>query len=294
MIRMKVLYYPGCSLRGNYQEFEKSTIESCRILGVELIEIPRWTCCGVNPSLATDNMMRHLGAIRSLIKAREKGLEIGSKTVVAACSMCYNVLKKVNLTLREDPDKLETVNSFLDEEPDYIPELRVVHLLTLLKELGFENIQRRIVNPLRGLRVAPYYGCVLLRPDRPKGIPIDDPVKPTIFEDLLRSLGAEPVEYPFKTECCGNYHVVFRPDIVEMRSKKIVSSAKHGGADIIVSSCPLCLYNLNRGNEALAEEERVPVIFFTQLLSLAMGGSSYLPKDLENLIMCRIRAETNR
>ncbi|RLG47179.1 MAG: heterodisulfide reductase, subunit B [Thermoproteota archaeon] len=288
MIEMKVLFYPGCSLKNNYPEFEKSSIEVCKKLGIELLEIPRWTCCGVNFSLATDNVMRHLGAVRSLINAQEKVEEMDAKIVVTACSMCYNVLKRVNLTLKEEPDKLETINSFIDDQPDYVPELKITHLLTLLKEVGFEKVENKVIMPLKGLKVASYYGCALLRPNKPEGIPVDDPENPTILEDLMKSIGAEPVEFPFRTECCGNYHVVFRPDIVEMRTEKIISSAKSRGADVIVTSCPLCLYNLERGNEVLDGRDRIPVVFFTQLMALALGTDSYLNDEIKEKILRKI------
>ncbi len=282
---MKLLFYPGCSLKNNYPEFEKTSIEVCKKLGIDLIEIPKWTCCGVNFSLATDNVMRHLGAVRSFINAQKKIEEMDSNKVVTACSMCYNVLKRVNLTLKEDSDKLGTINSFIDDEPDYVPELEITHLITLFKEFGFEKIKSKVIKPLNGLKVASYYGCAILRPNKPKGIPIDNPDSPTIFEDLIRSIGAEPVDFPFKTECCGNYHIVFRPDIVEMRAEKIISSAKSRGADVIVSTCPLCLYNLQRGNEVFEEENKIPIVFFTQLMALALGTDPHLSDEIREKIL---------
>ena len=285
MIEVELLYYPGCSLKNSYPEFELSALEACEKLGVKLLEIPDWACCGVNPSLATDNVMRHLGVVHSLINAREKGREIGTNVVATGCSMCYNVFRRVNLILRDEPDALETVNAFMDDQPDYVPEVEVVHLLTVLREMGFEKIQEEVIKPLKGLKVASYYGCALLRPNKPEGIPIDDPENPTVLEDLMRGLGAEPVEFPFKVECCGNYHVALRPDIVEMRTRKIIGSAKSRGANLLVSSCPLCSYNLERGNEALREEERIPVVFFTQLLALALGADPHLNEKLKGRIL---------
>ena len=280
MIAVKVLYYPGCSLKNTYPEFEKSAYELCEKLDLELVEIPDWNCCGVVPSLAADNVMRHIGAIRSFINAQEKGREIGTNVVVTLCSMCYNVLKRVNLILKEEPDMLENVNAFIDDQPDYIPELKIVHLLNLLKDLGFEKLEEKVNNPLRGLKVAPYYGCALLRPNKPEGVPIDDPENPTILENLIQSVGAEPADFPFKMECCGNYHVVFEPNIVEMRTKKIIGSARSEKADIIISSCPLCTYNLERGRGTVDRSEQVPIVFFTQLLALALGVEPYLPTEL--------------
>jgi len=192
---------------------------------------------------------------------------------------------------RAKVDTLKNVNDFIDDQPDYVPELEIVHFLNLLKNVGFDKVKERIVTPLRGLKVAPYYGCALLRPDRPEGVPIDDPENPTVIEDLIRSIGAEPVEFPFRTECCGNYHIVFEPSIVEMRTKKIIGSARLGKADVILSPCPLCTYNLQHGNEILDRSEQVPVVFFTQLLALSLGVKSHLSTEIQNQIMKKIGGE---
>ena len=281
---MKVLYYPGCSLKNSYPEFEMSALEACEKLGMELVEIPKWACCGVNPSLASDNIMRHLGAIRSLISAQEKANNLGNMDVVTVCSMCYNVMKRINIILRNEPDTLENVNAFIDDLPDYDVGLRVTHLLTLLEEKGFNSIRERVETPLKGLKVACYYGCALLRPNKPQGIPIDDYERPTILEKLMRSLGSRPVEFQFKAECCGNYHIVLEPEIVEIRTKKILNSARAVNADVVVSSCPLCTYNLEQGKDFLEGDDSVPVVFFTQLLALALGAESHLPAEIEDMI----------
>jgi len=287
---VRVLYYPGCSLRNSYPEFEKSTYEVCEKLNIELVEIPDWNCCGVVPSLAADNVMRHIGAIRSFINAQEKGKEIGTNVVVTVCSMCYNVLKRVNLILKEEADTLKNVNDFIDDQPDYVPTLKIVHFFDLLREIGFDKIKEKVSTPLEKLKVATYYGCALLRPE---GVQIDDPENPKVFQDLVISVGAEPVNFPFKIECCGNYHITFEPEIVEMRTRKIIGSARSENTDLILSPCPLCTYNLNHGNETLKEDERVPVVFFTQLLALALGVKSYLPAEIENQILKKIGEEKN-
>lgn len=284
-MKVKVLYYPGCSLRNSYPEFEKSIYEVCEKLGIELEEIPDWNCCGVVPSLAADNVMRHIGAVRSLINAQEKGKQIGTNLVVTVCSMCYNVLKRVNLILKEQEDTLKIVNDFIDDQPGYVPELKIVHFFDLLRDMDFEKLKEKVATPQEGLRVAPYYGCALLRP---KGVSIDDPDNPKIFENLITSIGAEPINFPFKIECCGNYHIVFEPSIVETRTRKIIGSARAEKADLILSSCPLCTYNLRCGNESLKEDERVPVVFFSQLMALALNVKSHLPAEIEDQILKKI------
>jgi heterodisulfide reductase subunit B len=279
---LKYLYYPGCSLKNTYPEFEKSALAVCKKLDILMEEIPDWCCCGVVSSLAVDNIMRLLGAVRTLIKAQERGKEIESNTLVSLCSMCYNVLKKVNHLLSKDPETLQNINDFIEEEPDYTAELEVIHLLKVLEDYGFYKIGDELVYPLTNLKVATYYGCALIRPNE---VAICDVEKPRLFEHLIRCLGAKTSEFSYKIQCCGNYHVVDEPEIVQMRGSKIIESARLGGADIILSSCPLCTFNLNQANASLKEEHRIPIIFFTQLLALALDVENYLPKKEKNLVL---------
>jgi heterodisulfide reductase subunit B len=181
-----------------------------------------------------------------------------------------NVLKRTNHALREDPDKREKVCAFIEE--DYSGEVEVLHLLEILRdEIGFEALSRKVVSPLSGLPVAAYYGCLLLRP--PEEVGIDDPEAPRVLEDFLSALGCEPVDYPYKTECCGSY-VVLQPGGATMSpSKLVVESAKSRGAKVIVTSCPLCQFNLDYAQSGSVErgEKAVPVIYFTQVLAVALG-----------------------
>ncbi|NIQ06771.1 MAG: heterodisulfide reductase, subunit B, partial [Candidatus Korarchaeota archaeon] len=152
---MKVVYYPGCSLKNSYPEFEKSTIEACKELGIELEEVPEWNCCGVNFSLS-DNIMRHLGAVRTFLNVQEEMGDVGNK-IVTLCSMCYNVLKRVNVTLKEERDTLENTNKFIEDFPNYRADLEIVHFLQLLKEeIGFDALKKKVKNPLEGVKIAPY------------------------------------------------------------------------------------------------------------------------------------------
>lgn len=271
----KVSYYPGCSLKNSYPEFEKSTLEVCKKLGIELEEIPEWNCCGVNFSLS-DNIMRHLGAVRTFINVQEN-LNGQENKIVTLCSMCYNVLKRVNQTLKEEPDTLENVNDFIEDQPDYLPTLEIVHFLNFLKEeIGFSKISEEINTPLKNVKVAPYYGCALLRPEE---VAVDSSENPKIFEQFIEAIGGETVEYPFKIECCGNYHSALKKDIAQRRSERIVKSALSSGADMIISPCPLCTYNLRMGMEETGED--IPILFFTQALALALDVDPHLTSDIK-------------
>lgn len=268
---MKLPYFPGCSLKTTARNFEKSALASARALDIELVELPRWNCCGTVTSLATDDLIHHLASVRDLIRTEE--MEGENTQLVALCSMCYNTLSQTNLLVKGDEEKMRTINLFMDEENDYEGTVTVRHLLSILRDdIGFDRIASKVKMPLKNLRVAPYYGCLLLRP---KEVGIDDPEEPTIMSDLLLSLGAEPVDTPMKVECCGSYHTVDKKDSVADIAHTILTSAARNGAESIVLSCPLCHFNLDARQEEVERRyagfQKMPVFFFTQLLALALG-----------------------
>jgi heterodisulfide reductase subunit B len=188
--------------------------------------------------------------------------------------MCYNTLKRANERVKSDPDSLEVLNNFMDrEETKYEGDVQVYHLLEFLKnEIKFENLAKKVVKPLKKLKVASYYGCLLVRP---KEIGFDDMENPTILEDLMKVLGADSVDFPFKTECCGAYQTVDNPGIVAERTNQILTSAQNQGAEVVVVSCPLCAFNLDQRQKQTIEKypefKHIPVLYFTQLLAIALG-----------------------
>jgi heterodisulfide reductase subunit B len=277
---MKVSYYPGCTLKSNAKNFEDSTLCSLKELGVDLQELKRWNCCGTVYSLATDDLMRHLASIRNLIRVKEED----SDSVMTLCAMCYNTLKRVNERVKADPDSLAKIHKFMDEEKiSYEGDVKVRHLLELLKEdVKFETIAQKVKKPLRNIKVASYYGCLLVRP---KEIGLDDMENPTILDDLAAVLGASPVDFPYKTECCGAYQTVDKPETVADRTFSILSSALSRGAEVVSVSCPLCAFNLDHRQKMTArkysEFKKIPVLYFTQLLAIALGcGEKDLRFDL--------------
>jgi heterodisulfide reductase subunit B len=173
--------------------------------------------------------------------------------------------------LDRDEEMLDRINWFTEQE--YQGQVEVVHLLQLLRDdLGWDALAGRVVNPLAGLRVAPYYGCLLLRPQDEIGL--DDPEAPTILADLIATLGADPVDFPYGVECCGSYLTVKEPEVSETLSGDIVASARAHGADLIITACPLCQFNLDypqREGQAGATGEEIPVLYFTQLMAVALG-----------------------
>lgn len=273
--KTKLPYYPGCTLKTTAQNLEASALAVAEALGIELIELPRWNCCGVVSSLADDDLIHHVAPVRNLIRAqemREAGLVDGETRLVTLCSMCFNTLKRANARVRENPDDLETINEFMYREEDYDGGTEVVHFLEILRDLGSERIAEAVKRPLAGLKVAPYYGCTMLRP---KEIGIDDPEAPTIQDDLLRALGAEPVDNPYKKVCCGSYQVVQNRDAVANLAHDILSHARAVGAEAVTTCCPLCAFNLdNRQKDVQAKHpdyEPIPVLYITQLMALAFG-----------------------
>jgi heterodisulfide reductase subunit B len=237
-------------------------------LGVRLVEMPHWNCCGGVYSLSADDLVHHLAPVRNLIRARERG----ATGLATLCSFCYNTLKRANVLMSQDAEKRDAINSFLEDEQDYHGEVAVRHLLEVLRDdVGWERISQGVKLPLKGLGVAAYYGCTLLRPQEAA---IDSVERPTVMQELLRALGADVVEFPFATECCGSYQVVANPAYVEQAVRDILTSAARSGAEALVLSCPLCDYNLGKVQRSLAGSgalKEMPLVYFTQLLALAVG-----------------------
>jgi heterodisulfide reductase subunit B len=268
-------YYPGCTLKTAGANFEVSAMESARTLGLELVEIPRWNCCGTVFSLTSDDLIHHVAPIRNLVRVQEmnrEGTVEDEYRLVTLCSMCFNTLKRANLRMRENPDNLKTINDFMNLEEDYEAGVEVVHFLEILRDMGHEAISGKVENPLWGLRVAPYYGCMLLRP---KEVGIDDPEEPTIQNDVLTALGAEVVYNNYMKVCCGSYQTMHDKRAVAGLVHDILSHARADGAQAISTSCPLCAFNLDNRQkvvkEIYPEFEEMPVFYFTQLMALAFG-----------------------
>jgi heterodisulfide reductase subunit B len=265
---MDLSYYPGCTLKTKAKSLEDPAIASMAALGINLVEIQRWNCCGATYSLADDDLAHHLAPVRNLIRVNEQG----KNKVATLCSFCYNALKRANLLMQNDQEKRKTLNDFMEEEKDYNGEVEVVHVLQVLRDdIGWGNISEKVKVPLHGLKVAPYYGCTLLRP---KEVAIDDVERPTILGKLMAAIGAEVVDFPFATECCGSFQIVSNPDFVTQRAWDILSSALRREADALVLTCPLCNFNLSQRQQELLgrynDFKSIPIFYFSQLLALAL------------------------
>ncbi len=271
---MKISYFPGCTLKTTAKNFEISALAVTKELGIEMVELSRWNCCGTVYSLTSDDLMHQLAPIRDLIRVEEDGFN----RVAVLCSMCYNTLKRANLMVQKDSEKLDKINDFMyKEDLKYDGKVEVVHLLTILKdEIGWEEIKKHVKRKLEGLIFAPYYGCLLVRPPE---VAIDNVENPYIMDALFEALGARAIDYPYSTECCGSYNTVSNPDIVLDKTYEMVNLAREQGADAIILSCPLCDFNLEARQKNVLQKypdfHPLPVLYFTQIMAVAFD----LPQD---------------
>jgi heterodisulfide reductase subunit B len=281
---MKLPYYPGCTLKDRTSQLESTALAAAEKLGVELQEMSNWTCCGAVYPVSETKIMNLVAPIRIL---KEVG-EAGGDRVVTICDFCYNVLKRANRAVREDEVKRARMNLFLSDDDRrwaasgrkvgegeaYDGGVKVLHYLEMLRdEVGFDKMAAAVERPLTDLKVAPYYGCNLLRPADEMNF--DDPENPRIMEDFIGHLGGTVVAFPYRTECCGSFLGLSSPPAAHRLSRTILASARKNGADAVVLSCPMCFYNLETKQKELAKEfpgfSPIPVFFFTQLLALALG-----------------------
>ncbi len=254
-------YYPGCTLKTKAKDLDIYARKSAEALGVTLEEIKDWQCCGGVYTMGRDEIASKLSSVRALADAKAKGQEL-----VTVCSACHHVIKRVNDDMKNDENIRTKANNYLQLEEEYAGETNVIHYLELLRDkIGFDEIAKKVKNPLTGKKIAAYYGCMLLRPS--KVMDFDNPENPTIIEDLIRALGAEPVVYSMRNECCGGYMTMEDKALASKKSNAVLKNAAENGAELVVTACPLCMYNLNKNGN----EHDIPVCYFTELLAEALG-----------------------
>jgi heterodisulfide reductase subunit B len=264
-------YYPGCSLEAMAASYHVSAVETARKLGIELEEVEDWNCCGATPYSHIDELLAHALCARNLAIAEKENLDL-----VAPCSGCYKNMYFANVHLKNDPDLAEHINYALQEDDlHYSGTVAVHHLMEIfVNDAGLDAIRRQVSQPLTGLRVAPYYGCQLLRP-RKQDADIEEVEGPVFFEDLLSAIGADPINYPFRLRCCGGSLIATNRKAALGMLHGLLRSAVDGGADVIATACPLCQINLECYQREVSKEFgkkfRVPILYFTQLMGLALG-----------------------
>jgi heterodisulfide reductase subunit B2 len=267
---MNYAYYPGCSAESTARDQYMSINEVAKSLDIELIEPKGWTCCGSTPAHNTDKLLSIALPAANLLKAQKMGLDM-----VVFCAACYNRMKVANHEIKNDPKIRKKVSESLGE--DYDGTVNVLHFVELLiKDIGIKKLKKSFTHTLDGLKVASYYGCLLVRPHEVTNF--DDPENPVSMDHLVNIMGGESLDWPHKVECCGGGFALSRTDIVVELSNSVLGMAKASGAQCMAVACPMCQINLDMRqsniNKIKGKEYNIPIVYITQLLGLCMGISS--------------------
>ncbi|MGC9469510.1 MAG: CoB--CoM heterodisulfide reductase iron-sulfur subunit B family protein [Anaerolineae bacterium] len=265
---MRFAYYPGCTLLSSAKEYDQSVRLVFAHLGIELIELEDWSCCGAvhadvhNPEAAT------LLPARNLALAEAQGFD----RIIAPCSGCYKNLRQASKRVSGDKAVRRRVNEGLRDGLELTGDVEVLHpLYVLIHEYGLSRLKPFVANPLKGWRVASYYGCMLTRPKDE----FDSPERPRGLDDLVKILGAETVAYPMKAKCCGGAMAISHSEVTARLTGKILVSAKEAEADVVTLACPMCHTALDayqtKAARAMHESLDLPILYFTQLMGLAFG-----------------------
>jgi heterodisulfide reductase subunit B len=261
-------YFPGCSLEKIGLSYHHSSIETTKKLGVELKELEDWNCCGATTYFHVDELLAYTLCARNLAMAEKENLDL-----VAPCSACYKNSYFTNKHLKEDADLADHINYALEEDNlSFSGQSEVKHLIEVfVHDVGFEEIRNNVSKPLEGLQVAPYYGCQILRPKKDD----EDVEQAEFFEDLMSAIGAEPVPYPLKLKCCGGSLLISNREAALSMVRNLLQNAEDNGAAVIATACPMCQVNLEcyqqQVNQEFGTRFEVPVVYFTQLMGLALG-----------------------
>ncbi len=278
----KVAYYPGCALEGSGGPYDKSTRVLVDKLGLKMENLEDYSCCGAMEVKNVHPMLQTYMSARNLAIAGEK---MGFDTVMAPCNGCYHNLKKTEYELATSEEHLKTVQDLAKkaDDPVYKGDVRSVHLLEwLMEELGPEGIKNKMSKSLKGVKVANYYGCMYTRPrqifpEKDQGPGSESSYKPHFMDDLLAAAGAENVNFPLKTACCGGAHTLSDSDTSTQLVLNILQAAEEAGAEVIATECPTCHSGLEmhqiRAEKEFGIKTNVKIVYFTQMLGLAMGLS---------------------
>ncbi len=270
----KYAYFPGCSLEKMASSYHKSALETTEVFDIELQELDDWNCCGATTYFHVDAILAHTLVARNLALAEKEGLDL-----VAPCSACYKNAYFTNDYIKNDPDLKEHINFALEEDDlQFNAELEVFHLIDIFaNDIGPDMIKEKVKNPLKGLIIAGYYGCQIVRP-RKNGEEVENP---QFFEEIISAMGAEPAYFPERLRCCGGSLIMTNRVAALNMVRILLQSAEKNGAHVIATACPLCQVNLEcyqeQVNEEFGTDFKMPILYFTQLLGLALGIS---PKKL--------------
>jgi heterodisulfide reductase subunit B len=279
----KVAYYPGCALEGSGGPYDRSTKAIVKELGLEMTELDDWNCCGAMEVKNVHPMLQTYMSARNMAIASEK---MGCDTVMAPCNGCYHNLKKAEYECATSAESMQTVQDLAKkaDDPVYKGDVRTVHLLEwLMEELGPEGIKAKVKSSLKGIKIANYYGCMYTRPrqifpEKDQGPGSESSYKPHFMDDLLAAAGAVNVDFPLKTACCGGAHTLSDSDTSTQLVLNLLQAAEESGAEVIATECPTCHSGLEmhqiRAETEFGIKTKVKVVYFTQLLGLALGLSA--------------------
>lgn len=264
---MKYAYYPGCSAESTARDMHQSVLAVAGALGIELAEPEGWTCCGATAGHQTDRLLAVSLPAATLAKVKDMGMD-----VVVNCAACYNRMKVANHEISTQPGTRQSVREALGR--DYDGSVKVRHFMEiLLEDVGLPAIGKAVRKPLRGLKVACYYGCLLVRP--PKIVAFDDPENPTFLDRLVAAMGGESLDWPCKVDCCGGSLSLTRTDVLVKLTDSLLGMAAGAGADCVAVSCPMCQISLDLRQQdikkATGNDYRMPIVYITQLLGLSLG-----------------------
>lgn len=261
-------YYPGCSLEKMAQSYHKSAMETMGALGVQLEEIEDWNCCGATTYFHVDELLAYTLVARNLAIAEKTGHDF-----VAPCSACYKNAYFTSAYLKEDQDLADHINYALEQDNlHYSGNIAVKHLIEVfVDDLGPEEIKSKVTHPLSDLRVAAYYGCQIVRPRKDH----EDVENPQFFEELIDAIGANPVDYAYRLRCCGGSLIITSREAALTLVRELLQNAVDSDAAVIATACPLCQTNLEcyqmQVNQEFGTDFSIPIMYFTQLVGLAMG-----------------------
>lgn len=267
-------YFPGCSLEKMAVSYHLSALETTKKLAIKLTELDDWNCCGATTYFYIDELLAYTLCARNLAIAEKTGLD-----VVAPCSACYKNMYFTAATLKKDADLAEHVNFALEEDDlQYNGNVKIKHLIEVFaQDVSADEIKGKVTHPLAGVKVAPYYGCQIVRPQKEK----EDVEQPQFFEGIMSAIGATPVNYPLKMRCCGGSLMISSRTAALSMVRNLLQSAVDSQATVIATACPMCQVNLEVYQQAVNTEFGTnfsfPVLYFTQLIGLAFGIS---PKKL--------------
>jgi len=264
---MKYAYYPGCSSHSTARDMHESATAVARVLGIDLVELKGWSCCGATSAHQTDRILSDALPSANLLLAKELGLD-----TVVTCAACYSRMKTANHEVSSSPDIRARVADAVGQE--YDGSVKVRHFVEiLLEDVGIDKLRKSFKRSLNGLKVASYYGCLLVRPNNVTGF--DDAENPQSLDRLVEAMGGESLEWPCKVECCGGGLSLTRTDVAVKLSANIMDMAEAAGADCVAVACPMCQASLDLRRKdidaVLGKKNAIPVLYITQLLGLCLG-----------------------